>query len=125
MSEIDALFQRARDSLRAARGMLEDGFYDFCASRAYYALFYVAEALLASLGESYSSHSAVIAAFGRVYAKSGKLNPQFHQRLISAQNFRNIGDYGVEAHVSREDAIHSSGRNPDGRVSEAYGDKSV
>ena len=104
MSEIDALLTRARDSLSAARNLLRDGFSDFSASRAYYALFYIAEALLAHIGKSYSSHAAVIAALGREYAKSGKLEPIFHQRLISAQNFRNVGDYGVEAHVSKEQA---------------------
>jgi len=104
MSEIEALLARAKDSVSAARGMLRDGFPDFAASRAYYAMFYVAEALLARLGESYSSHSAVIAAFGRQYAKAARMDPKFHQWLIAAQNLRNVGDYGVEAHVSKEQA---------------------
>jgi hypothetical protein len=30
--------------------------------------------------------------------------PKFHRWLIAAQDFRNVGDYGVEAHVSREQA---------------------
>jgi uncharacterized protein (UPF0332 family) len=102
MSEIEALLARARDSVTAARGTLRDGFPDYAASRAYYAMFYIAEALLAHLGESYSSHSAVIAAFGRQYAKTARIDPKFHQWLIAAQNFRNIGDYGVEAHVSEK-----------------------
>jgi uncharacterized protein (UPF0332 family) len=104
MNEIDALLKRAGDSLAAARNLVRDGFPDYAASRAYYSMFYVAEALLASLGQSYSSHSAVIAAFGREYAKTNQLDPKFHRWLISAQNFRNVGDYGVEAHVSKEQA---------------------
>jgi uncharacterized protein (UPF0332 family) len=104
MSEIEALLTRARESLAAARNLRRDGFSDFAASRAFYAMFYVAEALLAYSGQSYSSHSAVIAAFGREYAKSGKVDQKFHRWLISAQNFRNVGDYGVEAHVSMEQA---------------------
>lgn len=67
-------------------------------------MFYVAEALLSVLGQSYSKHSAVIGAFGREYAKPGQLDAKFHQWLIAAQDFRNIGDYGIEAHVSRSDA---------------------
>ncbi len=39
MSEIEALLERAADSLAAARTLLRDGFFDFAASRAYYALF--------------------------------------------------------------------------------------
>jgi len=104
MSEIEALLARARDSLAAARGMLRDGFADFAASRAYYAMFYVAEALLVDLGESYSSHAAVIAAFGRSFAKTDRMDPKFHQWLIAAQSLRNVADYGVEAHVSPEQA---------------------
>ncbi len=84
MNEIDALFERARNSVAAAQNLLRDGFPDYAASRVYYAMFYVAEALLASRGESYSSHSAVIAAFGREFAKTSRLDPKFHRWLISA-----------------------------------------
>jgi uncharacterized protein (UPF0332 family) len=64
----------------------------------------LAEALLAVLGQSYRKHSAVIAAFGRESAKQGRLDPKFHARLLAAQNYRNVGDYGIEAHVSQSDA---------------------
>ncbi|MDQ7794715.1 MAG: HEPN domain-containing protein [bacterium] len=104
MSAIEALINRAKDSLAAARGTLRDGFPDFAAARAYYAMFYVAQALLAHRGQSYSSHSAIISAFGREFAKTARMDPKFHRGLIAAQNFRNVGDYGVEAHVSREQA---------------------
>ena len=104
MSETEALINRAGASLAAASNLLRDGFADFSASRAYYAMFYVAEALLLELDQSYSSHAAVIGAFGREYAKTKKLDPKYHRWLISGQNFRNIGDYGVDAHVSVEQA---------------------
>lgn len=104
MSAIEALMSKAKDSLTAARGTLRDGFPDFAASRAYYAMFYVASALLAWHGQSYSSHAAVISAFGREYAKTVRVDPKFHRWLLAGQNFRNIGDYGVEAHVSEEQA---------------------
>ena len=78
-SGIEALFTKARESLAAAQVLIKDGYYDFAASRAYYAMFYVASALLAVLGLSYSSHAAVISAFGREFAKSGKLDPKFHR----------------------------------------------
>ena len=84
--------------------MIKDGHHDFAASRGYYAMFYVAEALLAHLGQSYSKHSGVISAFGREYAKAGKLDAKFHQRLIDAQDLRHTGDYGIEEHVSKKQA---------------------
>jgi len=46
MSEIEALVRRAKDSLAAARGTLRDGFPDFAAARADYAMFYCAIAAL-------------------------------------------------------------------------------
>jgi len=32
------------------------------------------------------------------------MDSKFHRWLIDAQDFRNIGDYGIEAHVSKDDA---------------------
>ena len=102
--DIKALINKAKDSIGAARTLVREGYYDFAASRAYYAMFYIAEAMLMQLEQSYNKHSAVISAFGREYAKTGIMDSKFHQWLIDAQDFRNIGDYGVEAHVSRNDA---------------------
>jgi len=99
---IEALITKARESLAAAHVLVEDGYYDFAASRAYYAMFYVASALLANLGQSYSSHSAVISAFGREFAKTARLDSKFHRWLIDAKDLRNIGDYGVGSQVPKE-----------------------
>ena len=101
---IFALLDKAKDSLGAAGTLIRDGYYDFAVSRAYYAMFYIAEAMLMKLGQSYNKHSAVISAFGREYAKTGIMDSKFHRWLIDDQDFRNIGDYGVEAHVSEDDA---------------------
>jgi uncharacterized protein (UPF0332 family) len=103
-SDLQALIAKAKDSLGAARILVKDGYFDFAASRAYYAMFYVAEAMLMRLGQSYNKHSAVISAFGREYAKTELMDSKFHRWLIDAQDFRNIGDYGIEAHVSEDDA---------------------
>jgi uncharacterized protein (UPF0332 family) len=102
ISGIEALITKAKESLAAAQLLIKDGYYDFAASRAYYAMFYVASALLAHLGQSYSSHASVISAFGREFAKTEKLDPKFHRWLIDAQDLRIIGDYGVGSHVPKE-----------------------
>ena len=102
--DIKALIEKARESLEVAENLVREGHFGFGASRAYYAMFYVAEALLADLGLSYSSHSAVIAAIGREFAKSGKMEARFHRWLIDAQDVRNIGDYGVGVEVPEEKA---------------------
>lgn len=70
------------------------------AARAYYAMFYVAEALLYERGLSFRKHAGVHSAFGQHFAKSGVLDTKYHQWLIAAFNKRIIADYGVEAVLS-------------------------
>jgi len=67
-------------------------------------MFYVAEALIASKGLSFSSHGAVLSAFGKKFAKTGELSPDFHRRLIDAQELRNTGDYGVGPNIGLREA---------------------
>ena len=102
--EIEELLERAKLSQKAAANLLRDGFPNFAASRAYYSMFYVAQALLLSKGLSFSSHSAVIAAYGKEFAKTKLLDPEFHRLLMDAQDKRNIGDYGMIGSVEDKDA---------------------
>lgn len=107
------LMEKARRSLSAARSLLERGDGDFAASRAYYAMFYAAEAALLARGMSFSKHSAVISAFGRELVKTGALPEWLHDALRSAFDERNIGDYGlVESYPSDRAAgvIERAGR---------------
>jgi len=99
------LFEKAEESLSAARLLANEGYYGFAASRAYYAMFYVAEALLASLGQAYSTHGRVVGAFGREFAKTAKLDAKFHRWLIDGQDIRNVGDYEVGVEISKEQAM--------------------
>jgi uncharacterized protein (UPF0332 family) len=101
-TEVKALLEKAKRSQRVATKLFKDGDTDFAASRAYYSLFYTAEALLLSRGLSISSHSAVIANFGKEFAKTKALNPKFHHYLMESQDRRNIGDYSILAEVTKE-----------------------
>ena len=89
------LLVKARDSVRAARVLLAEGFPDFAASRAYYAMFYVAEAFLEGDGLSFSKHSAVIAGFGQHFVRAARIPSEFHRYLIEALDVRHQGDYGL------------------------------
>ena len=64
------LLKKARDSLSAATLLLDSGFPGYAASRAYFSMFYIAEAFLEGEGLSFSKHAAVIAAFGRHFARA-------------------------------------------------------
>jgi len=60
--------------------------------------------LLLSRDLSFSKHSAVIAAFGQHFIKTGVLGPSLHQHLLDAFDLRNLGDYGAVRAVDRADA---------------------
>ena len=95
MPGVVELLDKAKQSLAAAERLLVDGFHDFAASRSYYAMFYATEALLLSQDISFSKHSAVIAAFGKRFVKTGIFEPRFHRYLLDAFDLRNLGDYGA------------------------------
>jgi len=101
--EQQALLNKAQRSLAAAQNLIEQGFYDFAVSRAY-AMFYVAEALLDQEGLSFSSHAAVISAFGQYLARPGKVPAEFHRHLIDAQAQRTRADYDPTPDLSQLDA---------------------
>jgi uncharacterized protein (UPF0332 family) len=102
--EQQALLDKAQRSLEASQNLMEQGFYDFAVSRAYYALFYVAEALLDKEGLSFSSHAAVISAFGQYLARPGKVPLDLHRQLIDAQALRARADYDIYPNLSKQDA---------------------
>lgn len=66
--EQQELLLQARDSLEAAKWLMKGDYPGYSAARAYYAMFYIAEAFLEGDELSFSRHTAVIAAFGREFA---------------------------------------------------------
>jgi len=108
--EQEGLLQKAHRNIRSAKLLLADSDYDTAVSRAYYAMFYIAEALLLSKGLAYSKHSAVIAAFGREFTKAGALPAEFHAHLRAASEARNISDYQLASHVTEEETIQHISR---------------
>ena len=101
------LLLKAHQSLSAAKFILDGGYPDYAASRAYYTMFYIAEAFLEGEGLSFSKHSAVISAFGREFARTGRVPVKFHQFLIRSQELRNAGDYGEINAVTANQAADS------------------
>lgn len=102
--EIAANLERAEKSIQAATELAASGFYDFAASRAYYAAFYAATAVLLDEGLEFSRHSGVIASIHQRLVKTGKLDKEQGKELNWLFELRNVGDYGVTIHVSQQDA---------------------
>ena len=64
---------KAKDKLRVGEQLLASGDYEDAVSRAYYAAFHCAQALLLWEGLSANTHQGVVSLFGLHFAKTGKL----------------------------------------------------
>jgi len=102
--EVRRLSAKAKRSLKAAQRNFQEGDYDFSASRAYYAMFYIAEGALLAKGRSYSKHSGVIAGFWEHFVKTGILPQELHRLLHAGFTSRNIGDYDYHVDFPRDEA---------------------
>ena len=69
--------------------------YPDAVAKAYYVMFYCASALLINNDIKRSSHSGVISAFGRFFAKTGKIDPKYHRVITKAQVDRETADYDI------------------------------
>lgn len=67
------LLKKAERALRTAKSLLRGEDLEVVVSRAYYAMFYMAEALLNEKGLSYRKHSGVHSAFGNTLSKVASL----------------------------------------------------
>jgi len=107
------LLPKAQQSLEAAKLLLTNDYPDYATSRAYYTMFYIAEAFLEGERLSFSKHAAVIAAFGREFAKPRRVSPGFHRFLIEAQELRTASDYGQLNAVTVDQAAEQIHRAED------------
>jgi uncharacterized protein (UPF0332 family) len=94
-AECRLYLEYARRDLRAAERNLDLGFPHVVISRAYYAMFYAASALLAAKGISRSKHSGVLSAFGEYFVKAGLIESEYAKMIGRAFDSRLDSDYDV------------------------------
>jgi uncharacterized protein (UPF0332 family) len=95
------LLDKALDAIEAAEGLTNMGKAEIAAGRAYYAMFYVAEALLYNEFDlKLNQHGQVIAVYGKNFAKTKALDPKYHRWLRDGFDKRISGDYGVDTGIS-------------------------
>jgi uncharacterized protein (UPF0332 family) len=104
-TETSALLEKAERSIRATQTLLDAGAAEFAVGRAYYAMFYVAGALLHEEGLNFRSHAAIHAAFGKEFAKTGRLDSKYHRWLIDAFDERLQADYGFAVSVDTHKVV--------------------
>jgi uncharacterized protein (UPF0332 family) len=101
------LLDKAIDSIEAAELLTDKEKPDMAVARAYYAMFYIAEALLNEKGLKFSKHSAVHAAFGEHFAKTKEMNVKFHRWLLDSFDKRQVADYDVDGEIERDVAVNT------------------
>ena len=102
--EIGLYIQQAHRMLRVASLNLAEGFLASAINRAYYAIFYAANALLVTQGLTRGKHSGVIAAFRRQFVKAGHIEIEYGEIYGRVMDDRHISDYDIEATIEPERA---------------------
>lgn len=87
------LMLNAEETLKAAEVLFKEEFLRDSINRAYYSVFYVAEALLNEKELRFSKHGTVHGAFAQHYIKTGIFNEKYHKLLTGAFRRRMLGDY--------------------------------
>lgn len=100
----EKLLAKAARALGVAERLRAGEDAEFAVGRAYYAMFYVAEALLNEKGHRFRKHGGVHGAFGEHFVKTGLLDGRYHRWLLEAFSKRITGDYGIESDLTAEDA---------------------
>jgi len=102
--EIALYIENAREMLSVAHLMLNNDFYPSAINRAYYAIFYAANALLVTKDLSQSKHSGVISAFRQNFVKTGLFEAEYSDIYGRVMGNRHMGDYELIASTSKNDA---------------------
>ena len=100
--EIDLYLENAQEVLEVAQLNLDNDFYASAINRAYYAIFYAANALLVTKRLSQSKHSGVINAFRQHFVKTGLIAPEYSDLYGRIMGNRHTSDYELESSITKE-----------------------
>lgn len=103
MNEIEKLIDKGTEDIKVAELLISRGYYRVAVSRLYYAMFYIAEAILLTKNLSYSSHSAIISYFGKEFVKTGIFNQKFYKVLRDTFKSRQNADYEPVTNFTKEE----------------------
>ncbi len=101
--EAAAQWDRAKKALESATVLVKVD-ADGAASRAYYAAFHAASALLSLEGKTFAKHTSVAAAVHRDLVRGGRWTEDVGQAYSWLMLLRQTGDYGQEVRVTAEEA---------------------
>lgn len=99
------LMLNAEETLHAAEVLFKEEYLRDAINRAYYSVFYIAEALLNEKDLRYSKHGTVHGAFAQHYIKTKIFDEKYHKLLTGAFRRRMLGDYEELTRFSSDEVI--------------------
>ena len=95
---------KAEEKLGVVDRLLAQQDFEDAVSRAYYAAFYAAQALLLSEDLESRSHHGLVALVGLHFVKTGRLDKKFGRALSHLMEDRQQSDYNLFSGLEKEDA---------------------
>lgn len=102
---ISVAIEKGQAALRQARILNDSHEYDGAVSRAYYAAFHYASAVLLTRGLEALSHQGLVRMFNLHFIKTGQFPKRYSTILSHAQKAREESDYQGEIPFTEEDAV--------------------
>lgn len=99
---IKGYLEKAEKKLEVAEKLFSSGDFEDAVSRAYYAVFHAAQALLLTEGEKAETHKGVVTLFGLLFVKTGKFNKNLGKYLANLKDDRESGDYEIFSYIDKE-----------------------
>lgn len=99
---VQAHLEKARQKKEAAAALLKERFYEDAVSRAYYAAFHAAQAVLLTEGQRADTHKGLSTLFGLFFVKTGRIDKRFGRYLANLKDDRETSDYEAVSWVNEE-----------------------
>jgi uncharacterized protein (UPF0332 family) len=93
---IEGYIQKAQKKMDVAEKLLKSSDYEDAVSRAYYAVYHAAQALLLTEGEKAETHKGVVTLFG--------FDKKMGRYLTNLKDDRETGDYEIFSFLDKESA---------------------
>lgn len=96
--------ERAERYLASARMLLDHGDFESVASRCYYAMFYIARAMLEQKGIEPKTHAGIHNQFGQHFVRRGEVSQELNTAFSEAWRLREFAEYAEEAFMEHGEA---------------------
>jgi uncharacterized protein (UPF0332 family) len=101
---IKGYLEKSKAKLRVAKDLLGGTEWDDAVSRAYYAAFHAAQAVLLTEGQRGDTHKGVVTLFGLLLVKTGKFEKKYGKLLSNLKDDREACDYDALSYIDEDTA---------------------